>query len=190
MTWISGLDFIHALHKHEATKRTLLLLLHNPDPHSVEFGIRGTHIASRHYKKFVVLPVYQAIWKNDANAQPSLDLTYLRQPIILLAVVGSLAEITNEKTPKYHEYVMHQLKKNDMKILPSVILAIGNVGTKKDIKYLIEIAKLQDGEYISKCIDSILKIDYLAGKLELDKLKKYYGPYTRQAMQIDAQINE
>ena len=113
-------------------------------------------------------------------------MAYLRQPIILLAVTSALSIIKHTKDTKYHAYVIHQVNKNNQSILPSAILALGAVGNKDDMKILVEIAKRKDGKFLFHCTNSMLRIDYDAAMLMLDELKKYFGPYSRQARLIDS----
>lgn len=182
-TWINFKEFVVANLSKKANQETLIKLLNNPNPEEVEFGVRFT---INQCKELNAVPVYEAIWNNAQKAFPSLDMAYLRQPTILLAVAGALSKIKGRASEEQYNYVISQINSKDEKTLTFAILALGYVGTESDIKGLIELAKLNDGEYLFQAVFSVLEIDYENGLTALRQLQKEFGHDSSLAEEIDS----
>jgi len=73
--------------------------------------------------------------------------------------------------------------------LPFAIIALGYVGTKNDLYRLVELAKMQDGEYLFQASFSILEIDAKDGVQTLKELRNTFNPQSDQAKLIDQILN-
>ena len=180
--WISFDKFVEANMNRTENQDTLIRLLKNPDPEQVEFGIR---FSKNQWSKLNAIKVYEAIWTNNQNAFPSLNMKYLRQPVILLAITVATSKIKDNKDKEHYKYVISQINESNPKTLPFAIIALGFVGTQNDLKTLTLLSKEKNGEYLVSAALSILEIDNVAGVPLLKKLRNEFGVDSKQAKTID-----
>ena len=182
IAWISFDKFVEANMNRTANQDTLIKLLKNPDPEQVEFGIR---FSKNQWSKLNAIQVYEAIWVNNKKAFPSLNMKYLRQPLILLAITVATSKIKQYKDKEHYKYVVAQINENNPKTLSFAIIALGFVGTQRDLKTLAQLSKENNGKYLVPAALSILEIDTVKGIPILRNLKIDLGVESKQAKIID-----
>jgi|GEM_PF-6603119 len=181
--WIDFNTFVEIYNNNEASQQTLIKLLNNPNLEEVEFGIR---YSMSHRDKINALPVYDAIWQSDEKAFPSIDIEYLRQPVILLAVASAIAKGEKCIYGEQYKYVINHITSEDGNIQRFAIVALGHVGTNRDLGILIKLLKEKDETYTPPIALSILEIDPIKGAEILDQLQNEFGQNSNKSKQINS----
>ena len=170
--------------KGKATQKDLIKLLKNKNIYEIEMGIR---FSKRECKKLDCKRIYSDIWVNNSTNRYILDYEKLNHPIIKLAIASVLGSNRNGEN-EYYKYIKDYIELNDEETIEHAIIALGSVGNIGDIKPLIELLKDNNFAHITPAALAVLSIEYEAGKVALNDLKKLKSMKKKQKDTIDSII--
>jgi hypothetical protein len=169
---ITLIEFIELCTNGKAGQTDLLKVLNIRNPHEVNTAVM---YSIKYTIALTAADVYKAVWEGDANRYPVLDMEYLNQPVIRLAVASALATIDPDNRNEYKPYIISQLDSENNEVRKYAVMAIGNAGDEKDMEHLKDTVKLHNGEYLSQAATSMLLIDETSAVAALEVLREEFG---------------
>lgn len=170
MDWISFDSFVEKWTVDcELNSNYLILLLRNPDPEEVEFGVRFSigKVSDENI-------LFSKIWNNDDLKEYGLNRDYLSNPIIRMSIANALYNANKEV---YYKYVKSIFLSKKKEYYSYSIINLADIGTLEDgelfVKRAIDVDDRSDFFMLLEgieIIDKKYKTHYLARLKE--KVKK------------------
>lgn len=131
-----------------------------------------------------IVDFIREVWRDDSKKYPSLAWNEIKHPRVRVSLAQTLGQI-DKQSPEYYEYIKSALQSNQELVRANAALALGIVGSDRDIPTLSSLSKGQSLIVSIHAIQGLGALGTEQSREVLAKLKSEVGqsPEKQDAIQ-------